>query len=276
MNFKRSIIKALATNSLTIYKSNFVLTAIGILSLFLYSSCVTHKQLKYLDLESTEIDADSLYEIAFQDYYLQPGDLIDIKVKSMDPNSVAIFNNTNERNRVNVSESSVFLSSYHIDTFGMIDLPIAGKVHAEGLTLSQLNDSLITRLSGYFNIINVYSNLTSFRVTVMGEVNNPGSSTLFYDDNNVFNAIAHRGGFTDYANKTNLRLVRKSQGKQKVIKLNISKADFVTSPYFYLHPNDVIYVEPTRAKPLSLNIATFSLLISSLSLLFLIITTTTK
>lgn len=243
-----------------------------ILLAVLFSSCVTHKQLKYLDLENSSIDADSLYEIAYEDYHIQPGDLIDIKVRSMDSKSIEVFSNSTEESSASASEAAIYLNNYHVDFNGDINLPIIGKYNVLNYTILQLNDSLNAIFSEYFNVVSIYAYLTSIRITVLGEINAPNSNYLLYPENNILNAIGFAGGFTDYANKTNIKIISKKGNEQKVNYIDLSTADCINSPYFYLKPNDIIYVEPLKAKPLKVNSGAITLITSVLSLGALIIT----
>jgi len=95
--------------------------------------------------------------------------------------------------------------------------------------------------------------MVNFEVSVIGEVNDPGSFTIYRDQINIFQAIGQAGGFKEFGNPKKVKLVRQSQTGSTMIPLDLSKSSILTSPYFYLQPNDIVYVEPLNAKSWSFN-----------------------
>jgi polysaccharide export outer membrane protein len=88
----------------------------------------------------------------------------------------------------------------------------------------------------------------NFKITITGEVNRPGIIRLSNQRVTILEALGHGGDFTPYANRTNVLLIREKDGQRTYTRIDLTKADLFTSPYFYLQQNDVLYVEPIQAK----------------------------
>lgn len=241
--------------------------------LLLVSSCVTHKKMLLLNHGTKEIQ-DSLERRLVTEYQLQSGDILDIKVSSMDPSSVAIFNKTIGGSSNNMANpTALYVNGYLIDHFGAINLPLIGDVEVEGITIDSLNHLLDTKLSEYFKYYTVEAKLVNYRVSVLGEVKNPGTQQIYNGDINLLQALSDAGGITTYGNRRKVKVIRKAFQTNESIVLDLSKEEIIYSEFFYLMPNDVIYIEPYRSKAVSINVPLFALLISATSLAILIIST---
>lgn len=240
-----------------------------ILMLFL-GSCVSQKKMLILQGGSTSI-SDTLKERVVNYYRLKEGDILDVKVSSLDPSSVAVFNKA-----VGVSNSSVYnqaslyVNGYMVDQFGDINLPLIGDLFVRGLTIDSLNHLLDDKLADYFKFYTVESKLVNYRVSVLGEVNRPGNQQVYNSDLNILQALSDAGGLTPYGNIRKVKIIRKAFNINESAILDLSKEDVIYSEFFYLMPNDVIYIEPLKSRATALNVPLFSLLISSISLAVLV------
>ena len=243
----------------------------------LVSSCVTHKKLLILHEEGEVSVIDTLQERVLNKYHLQSGDVLDIKVSSLDPGSVAIFNKSSGGNSsTNITEASVYINGYMIDQFGDVNVPLIGDLKVKGLTLDSVNSLLDTKLAGYFKFFTVEVKLVNIRISILGEVKSPGKQLVYNNDINLLQAISVAGGFTDHANRRKIKVIRKAFNKNEIMVLDLSKEDIIHSEYFYLMPNDVIYVTPYKSKATAHNLPIFSLLMASASFAILIINLVTK
>lgn len=237
-----------------------------ILLSILFSGCISHKRLKALNIE------DELYKIETdtKDYKLMDGDLLSINVYSIDPKSVAIFNRQIGGGiSKQLNEASIYANSYIIDD-GKILLPVIGYVEATGKNISEFKKDLELRFSEHYKLFSLDVKLLSFRLTVLGEVGIPGAYTVFNDNINVMQAIGKAGGFTDYSNKANIKLIRRvSLGNEEVHTLNLQEIEKLDLNYYYLLPNDVIYVEPLKPKVFKVNYTAVQAIISTITLTFL-------
>lgn len=243
----------------------------------LFFSCVTHKKMLILqgDVSATQ---DSLQNRLINEYLLQPGDIVNIKVSSLDPESVAIFNKTvggaSGGNMMN--PIALYLNGYMIDGFGAINLPLVGDVEVQGMTMDSLNKFLDEKLAGYFKHYTVDAKLVSYRVSVLGEVKTPGTQMVYNRDVNLLQVLSDAGGLTNFGNVKNVKVIRKAFNSNESVVLDLSKEDVIHNEYFYIMPHDVIYVEPYKAKAVSINAPFLSMLATATSLIILIINFTTK
>lgn len=243
----------------------------------LMSSCVTHKKLLILNKIDGGGIVDSLKVRLVHDYRLQSGDILDIKVSSLDPNSVAVFNKSSGGGASSVaSEASIYVNGYMIDQFGDINVPLIGNLEVKGLTLDSLNYLLDKKLAGYFKFYTVEAKLMNIRVSILGEVKAPGTQQVYNSDINLLQAISNAGGITDHGNRRKVKVIRKAFNQNEITVLDLSNEDIIYSEYFYLMPNDVIYVEPYKSKATSINIPVLAFLISSASFIILVINTVTR
>jgi len=220
---------------------------------------------------------DSLQVRLQQEYQLQGGDILDIKVSSLDPNSVAVFNKSiGVTVSAAVNEASLYVNGYMVDQFGDINLPLIGDLQVKGLTIDSLNSLLDEKLGGYFKFYTVESKLVNYRVSVLGEVKSPGTQQVYNSDLNVLQALANANGISAYGNRRKVKVIRKAFNQNESFVLDLSKEEVIYSEYFYLMPNDVIYVEPLKSKATSLNVPLFALLLSSISLGILVINSFSK
>ena len=146
-------------------------------------------------------------------------------------------------------------ADYTVTSEGQIIFPVLGAVYCKGMTKQQLKADLESRLKRYLTDPLVIINLTNFNFSVLGEVKSPGQKSSPTEKINIFQALALSGDLTYDANRTNVKLLRTSEvsGKDEVISLDLSEASIVSSPYYFLQQNDILFVEPDRNKQISVN-----------------------
>jgi polysaccharide export outer membrane protein len=247
------------------------------LLVLLMASCVRHRNYRYLIPDHTAGDKDSV-SIAAQhkDYILQAGDVLDIKVSSNVASSeIEVFNKRFESSNTALSATTAgnYFNGYLLDSKGFIDVPLIGKLKAEGLTCNQLNDTLSSKIAEFVSYASVTTKLGLFRFTVLGEVAVPGTREISNPYNlNIYQAIGLAGDVTDIGNKKKVKLVRKKGEQISVVKIDLSSISMVGSEYYYLQPNDVIYVEPLKAKVFRSNSSNIAILLSALTFVLVLIT----
>jgi polysaccharide biosynthesis/export protein len=242
----------------------------------LLSSCVIHKDYKYLIPVDEASKKDSVnWSNSPKDYVLQVGDIIDLKVASnVTGSEVEVFNKRFQSNSNAAASNTLgsYFTGYLIEKDGYIEVPLIGKVKAQGLSCIQLNDTMQVKVAEFINYASVTTRLGIFRVTILGEVNAPGTKEITNPNNlTIFQAIGLAGDVTDIGNKRKIKLVRKNGDKIKVVKLDLSSISMIGSEYYYIQPNDVIYVEPLKAKVLRSNSANIALALSGLTFLLVLI-----
>ena len=229
-----------------------ILIAAIILSL---SGCISHTDLvNYQDVPLIDNEGNIVHGMDSllaprANIRIGPNDVLDIKVFSLDVETAAPFNvvpNT-EGSNINNSET-VQLNGYLVDNIGTIDFPVLGTIEVKGLTISEIKEKFKTLLNQYINDPVVNVRLINFSITVTGEVKNQGVFTIFNERVTLPDALALAGGLTDYANRNNLLIVREENGVRTLNRISLLTSNFFYSKYYYLKQNDMVYVEPIKAK----------------------------
>jgi polysaccharide biosynthesis/export protein len=249
-------------------KTNLIAFAI---CLGLLSSCVTHRDLAYLKDKNENIKA--FKEAEFPDYKLKPNDELYIQISSLDEAAASVFSNTRQDYYVaSMQPYGASLISYSIDKEGYLHLPVIGKILVKDKTLSEVSVILKDSLNHILNQPVVSLKLVNRYVSVLGEVKNPGHFPYSQDKFTIYDAIGLAGDITDYGNRSKVILVRNENGENIQISVDLQKSEILNSGYYYLRPNDIVYVVPLRKKFWGFNQFPFSLLLSAITTGLLIYT----
>ncbi|MCL3780843.1 polysaccharide export protein [Prolixibacteraceae bacterium JC049] len=223
---------------------NSLLVVVGIFMLLFSTSCSTSlKDLTYLN----EIETGKSYleaEVPAA-YKIRTNDNLYIQVIGDDPN-VTAFLNLSSIDKNYSTETAIELVSYVVSEEGVIDVPFIGKVKVEGLTLSEVKERLQERVDEHLTKTSVIVKMVNRSITVLGEVNKPGQFRMLRNRVNIFEALGYAGDLTDHGNRKTVKLIREVEGKRTVIALDLTDKNLITSPYYHLLPNDLIYIEPDR------------------------------
>ncbi len=139
-------------------------------------------------------------------------------------------------------------TGYFVDRVGYIDFPVIGRVKVGGLTLGVAHDTILNRILPYVSDAVVSLRFLNLKITMLGEVSQPGLVRISNKRVTLLEAIGMAGDLTPYADRTNILLVREKDGQRQYIELNLQDPAIFVSPYFYMEQNDLIYVRPIRAK----------------------------
>lgn len=221
-------------------------------------SCKPTKNIAYF----TDLSADDVAALAAtqpQPITIRPGDRLQILVNSSDPRISSLFNLPMiVRQMGEQNASSQGTAIYTVTPAGNIDFPELGTLHVEGLSRSQLSDlikkDLIDR--GFVKDAVVTVEFQNMKISVLGEVTNPGRYSISKDSYTLLDALGDAGDLTIYGRRDNVLVLRNENGQQHVYKINMQSAkDIYSSPAYYLRQDDVIYVEPndTRARQSTVN-----------------------
>lgn len=246
-------------------------------ALLLTASCTSYKQVPYLQ-NSKMLDTTIVLEL--YDAKIQPKDLLTITVSSEDVEAAIPFNLTvgTVQTASRYVTSQPTLQTYLVDNAGFIDFPTLGLLHVGGMTKTEAETMIKEKLRKNFKtdpIVNV--RMVNYKISVLGEVARPNTYTISNEKVNVFEALALAGDLTIYGRRDVVKLIReKADGTKKVVPLNLNDANLIYSPYYYLQQNDVLYVEPNKAKAqnsdvgsmTSLFFSATSIMISIANLLF--------
>lgn len=228
------------------YPHTWLLYAV-LLSWIFLSSCANTKKVIYLNnISDTEISnaIDNLEPV------IQKNDLLSITVSSPNATASQPFNTAVTVSTQSVGYTSTQASGYLVDQDGFIDIPMLGRVKAAGLTKKGLKESITKNLvdNKYLLYPVVTVRYLNFKVTVLGEVARPMVINVPDEKINILEALGFAGDMTVYARRNNVALIREEQGKRVVKRLDLNSGNMLASPYYYLKPNDIIYVEPNNAK----------------------------
>src|SRR5512133_1094594 len=227
------------------------------------SSCISQNKVKLLQERTAKDAVSDFANNKSTTYRLQSGDHLYIEVYSVDPKTSKFFQ-TDFPDLMN--PTYLYLKSYSVDEFGYINFSFVDKLYVKGLTVAEVKEQIQKTLNEYFKESNAVVKLVNFEVSVIGEVNDPGSFTIYRDQINIFQAIGLAGGVKDFGNPKKVKLVRQSQTGSTLVELDLSDNKILESPYFYMQPNDIVYVEPLNAKSWAYNrfpYETFLVLIST-------------
>ena len=214
----------------------------------LASACVSTEQLTYFPNDEFTTEAPTYIPGKSKEYRLQPRDVISVLIKTLDEETAAYFNIQNGNGFQQVNPASLYMNGYSIDSNGRITLPEVGETEVAGLTLEQAQEVIEKAVSRYVNNATILVKLVSFKVTVLGEVKDPGYYYIYNDQASVLEVLGLAGDVTELGNRENITLVRQTATGKEAILINLKDPDMLSSTYYFLQPNDVVYVQPLRAK----------------------------
>lgn len=230
------------------YYRNIIIIASFIL-INLFSSCVTQREIEYLQDKSKDIKAFS--ESEFPDYKLKPNDELYIQINSLDEGAANVFSsavNQSVYGTGNITPYGASLMSYSIDNEGYLLLPIVGNLKVKDKTIGEVSLILKDSLKNVLNQPIVSVKLVNRYISVLGEVSNPGHFTYSQEKLSVYDALGLAGDVLDYGNRNSVILLRNENGENLRINIDLTKSDLLTSDYYYLRPNDIVYVKPLKEK----------------------------
>lgn len=246
-------------------------------------SCVSNKKYVYLqqdDINKSDLPKDSTvrsYDIMQFEYRIQPEDIISVRFQSLTPEDFDFLskNQVNQGSNNNAINGNSQLIGELVDRNGEIPFPFIGKIKVAGLTTFEIQDKLQSIVAQYLESPVVKVRLLNFRFTILGEVNTEGTVILNNQRVTLLEALGWAGGLTDLADKANIKLIRQKNGHNTVQYLNLLEEDFINSPYYYMHQNDIIIVSALKQRPYRKYFGqNLALVVSTLSLLILVINLT--
>jgi polysaccharide export outer membrane protein len=219
----------------------------------LFTSCIPVKDLVYLQDKNSSGEQNTVTAVESKPYRLQSNDVISVDIKAIDPKLVSIFNKTESiSGATGKSESALYFDGFTIDDHGNIRMPILGEINVIGYTLEEVRVIIEKKLlEEYFKSeanIFVTVKLAGFRYTINGEVGSTGTKTLFQTHVNIMEAIANAGDISTVGNRKEVTVIRQTPTGVLMNNIDLTDVNVMKSPYYYLQPNDYIYVKPLRQK----------------------------
>ncbi|MEO1032617.1 MAG: polysaccharide biosynthesis/export family protein [Bacteroidota bacterium] len=242
------------------------------------SSCIPHKDTVYLQNKENALNdtiPNNLSEIQ-KPYRVQIDDILNIRIKVLDQDNVQIFNPIGEGNLNASSAERAYFDGFTVDIHGNIRIPTLGRFNVLGYTASEIEriieDKLLEEQFKETANIFVTVKLAGLRYTANGEIANPGTITLFKERVNIFEAIANAGEIPVTGNRKDVLIIRQYPQGQKIHHLDLTDISVMKSPYYYIQPNDIIYVKPLKQK----SIGTGETAVSSLATIATILSLVTS
>ena len=243
----------------------------SLILIVLVASCASKKDVYYFQ----DIDRTAA-ENSFKFLNIQPGDILDIQIKALNPESVLVFQRQATLGLQQQQVQNRAIDGYLVGEDGSINLPIVGAIDTTNKSTQALAQIIQEALVPYINNPTVNIRLLNFRISVLGEVNNPGTFTVLEERLSLPQALGLAGDLTINGDRNHLLLIRNEAGKKTNQVIDLTKTDFLQSPFYFLKQNDIIYVRPNSARVKSSGlVGNAGTLVSILSLavsLFIVIT----
>lgn len=235
------------------------------LSLFLLlllaiASCIPNKEVVYFPNPEFNTEVSTEIRNPRQVYRLQPRDVLSVRILTLDSETADYFNIQPNTGFMNLNPAGFYLNGYSVDEKGDITLPEVGNVNVLDLTINEAQSVIANAVSDYLSTATVIVKLTSFKITVLGEVQNPGYYYVYNDQANILEGLGLASDLTEFGNRENITLIRQTDDGSEVVLVNLKDPDILSSKYYFLQPNDVIYVQPLKAKNTRSNLNTLTVL----------------
>ncbi|MBT8394683.1 MAG: polysaccharide biosynthesis/export family protein [Bacteroidia bacterium] len=242
------------------------------------TSCLTNKQVVYLQDFGTHVKDSVAINILTKPYRVQSNDILSITVKALDPELTTIFQPIGDsRLTQQGQQGGLYFTGFTVDDHGNIEFPILGEIQVLGLTIEEIEDKVTEELlKQYFKEtaqLFVSVKLAGLRFTVLGEVGSGGTKTLFQDKVNILEALANSGDINSTGNRKDVLIIRQYPLGQKIHHIDLTNIASMKSPYYYIKPNDIIYVKPLKRKALGVG-ETFTQNLITIASLFSIVVST--
>jgi len=237
------------------------------------SSCVSTRKLEYV---RSKQDQDISFQTAVKEIQrIKPGDQLYIRVSSFDDISYNFFSTQAENNQMNYgNEIAVALISYTVNDSGKIYFPILESIYLKDLTLEEATIEMQKRLSEYFNQPTVIIKFVNKKITILGEVRSPGHYFFTKERLNILEAIGIAGDITIHGNKKHVMLIREEEDKIYKERIDLTDSQLLSSPDYFVHSGDIIYVRSRITAMWSITASTYSLILSSITTFLLVLSYT--
>ena len=217
-----------------------------------FVSCIPYKDTLYLQNKSTATDSTQVIVEMQKPYRVQINDILNIRIKAAKQETVKIFNPIGDENLNASTIERAYFDGFTIDLHGNILLPKLGEINVLGFTTKEIKTIIEKKLLEQeykaANDIFVTVKLTGLQYTTTGEIGSTGTKTVFKERVNIFEAIANSGDIPDTGDKKDVLIIRQFPQGQKIFHVDLTDKNVMRSPYYYIQPNDMIYVKPLKQK----------------------------
>jgi polysaccharide biosynthesis/export protein len=255
--------------------SGYRIISIIILSLLL-SSCISMKRMKYLQPAGEKGTQNAqVFNTPNDKYKVQPGDNLYIRVSTLDEKTNSLFNiatGGSAYGQQATSDLSVYLASYTVSDSGFITFPLAGKIQVAGNDEEKIEILVQQAVDKYLRDTKVIVKLINNKISVLGEVRKPGQFVVYQNGISIFEVIALAGDMNNYANRNQVQLIRKTGKGNEIHYLDLTSKNIISSPYYMLKPNDIVYVAPLNSRNFATEQFPYALIFGIISSTLLLLT----
>lgn len=249
-----------------------------LLPLFMMASCVTSRRVNLMQEAGKHGIPEYADTLSYEDYQLRIGDRMYIYVYSVDERINKMFNVSgtgisSHMMRQNTSGTGYDLYTYKVKEDGNITFPMVGEIPVRGLTTREVKRLLEDELSGFvknygdYQMISVEVNIVSRRFSVISD-RGSGTFSIPKEKVTIFEALAMAGDIGDFGDRSKVRIVREKEGVTDVKVFDVRSGDIINSEYYYIEPNDVIYIQRIKGQSFGINSVTTSISVVATSLAF--------
>ena len=236
------------------------------ISLIVFFSCTPEKKFVYLQKKDQKENQNASTEAKTVQYKIRPNDILYVKII---PNDQAYTVTATPQSNV-ASDMSIYFDSYNVSDSGIVTLPLLGKILVRDLTIDQFQSNIQKMVDVYLKNSLVIVKLVNFKVTILGEVNRPGTFRIYDTHINILDAIGLAGDLTINGSRKEIMLIRHST-PDKIVYLDLTDVNIINSDYYYLSPDDIIYIKPNKSKYFGTNPFPFATVLSAITTLLLLV-----
>jgi len=242
-----------------------IISGIILVAALSFFSCTSNRNLVYLR------NIDSRDTVMFPKQNVEPllqiGEVLYVRIVSINKEINDLFNLDNNTNLSNASDASISLKGFTINSEGYIRLPVIDTVLVNGLTITDAEKRIQERVDTYFKNATVILKSLNTKISVLGEVNRPGSFVVAKPEMNILEALAMAGDVNQFGDKRNVTIIRSAGGNNISYTIDLTDKNILKSKDFYLYPSDVVIVNPLSMKAFRMTSPTFSLFFAGLTAL---------
>lgn len=234
--------------------SNIILVAAALLMLF--TSCTAYKKVIYFrDVpDSVRLAPKVVTAGEFKDPIIQPNDILQISIQTIDPKTNDLIGGSLTSTNTGQQSNSQTAPGFLVDKNGFIELALIGRIKVAGMNTTEVKDKIHELVSLYYRNPVVNVRFSNFEITVIGDVNHPGTFIAPNERVNIISALGMAGDMQISGKRNNLMLIREENGIKKIIRLDMNSSDIFSSPYYYLKQRDILYVQQNKVKGNTANI----------------------
>jgi len=215
------------------------------------AGCRQQNELIYFNgLQEAEIKNNTSQED--KEYKIQVNDILYIRVLSLNEEINLFYNaasgTSTQANNMIYQEGGMYYNGYSVKDGGIVDIPLIGSVEVLDKTIEEAIEAIRTQAKVYLKDAIILVKLANLKFTLLGEVKNPGTYINYNNQTTILEALGMAGDLTDYGDRQHVLVIRPTTDGVSSFRLNLNDQDLLSSPYYYLKPNDVVYVQPLKAK----------------------------